>query len=104
MSFKATYLCPHNLTQLKSFNPEKHTTKWLASPFKIPKTKDEQSPIIYKDIRQVQQQLNYTKAQPLLFKKKKIIISSTVQIVTNSKNQHGKRKFYFLPKDVVSPC
>lgn len=26
--FKATYLCPHNLTQLKSFNPEKHTTKW----------------------------------------------------------------------------
>ena len=31
-----------------------------ASPFKIPRTKDEQSPIIYKDIRQVQQQLNYT--------------------------------------------
>ena len=31
-----------------------------VSPFKIPRTKDEQSPIIYKDIRQVQQQLNYT--------------------------------------------
>ena len=31
-----------------------------ASPFKIPITKYEQSPIIYKDIRQVQQQLNYT--------------------------------------------
>ena len=31
-----------------------------ASPFKILRTKDEQSPIIYKDIRQVQQQLNYT--------------------------------------------
>ena len=31
-----------------------------VSSFKIPRTKDEQSPIIYKDIRQVQQQLNYT--------------------------------------------
>ena len=32
----------------------------FASIFKIPRTKDEQSPTIYKDIRQVQQQLNYT--------------------------------------------
>ena len=32
----------------------------FVSPFKILRTKDEQSPIIYKDIRQVQQQLNYT--------------------------------------------
>ena len=31
----------------------------FASIFKIPRTKDEQSPTIYKDIRQVQQ-LNYT--------------------------------------------
>ena len=31
-----------------------------ASPFKIPRTKNEQSLIIYKDIRQVQQQLNCT--------------------------------------------
>ena len=31
-----------------------------ASPFKISRTKDEQSPIICKDIRQVQQQLNFT--------------------------------------------
>ena len=30
-----------------------------VSPFKIPRTNDEQSPVIYKDIRQVQQQLNY---------------------------------------------
>ena len=30
-----------------------------ASPFKISRTKDEQSPIIYKDIKQGQQQLNY---------------------------------------------
>ena len=31
-----------------------------VSPFKIPRTKDEQIFIIYKDIKQVQQQLNYT--------------------------------------------
>ena len=29
-------------------------------PFKIPRTKDKQCPIIYKDVKQVQQQLNYT--------------------------------------------
>ena len=32
----------------------------FASIFKISRTKDEQIPTIYKDIRQVQQQLNYT--------------------------------------------
>ena len=37
-----------------------HNNSISTSPFKIPRTKDEQSPIIYKDIRQVQQQLNYT--------------------------------------------